>query len=70
MGWGALKSKLHEPTLYAEQSKTTSTCIGARIGPMRLPIVMSEDNVMQSICTFQQNEICIRNVFLHLEATP
>ena len=28
MGWGALKSKLHEHVLYAEQSKTTSTCNG------------------------------------------
>lgn len=70
MGWGALKRKLHEHALYVDQSKTTSTCIGARIGPMRLPIVMSEDNVMQSICTFQQNQICTRNTFLHQEATP
>ena len=26
MGWGALKSKLHEHALYANQSKTTGTC--------------------------------------------
>ena len=36
MGWGALESKLHEHALYANQSKTTSTCNGTRIPPMRL----------------------------------
>jgi len=36
MGWGALKSKLHEHALYTEQSKTTSKCNGARIAPMRI----------------------------------
>ena len=38
MGWGTLKSKLHEHALYAEQSKTTSTCNGAGIAAMRLPL--------------------------------
>ena len=38
MGWGALKSMLHEHALYAEQSKTKSTCNGTRIRPMRLPL--------------------------------
>jgi len=36
MGWKAFTSKLHEHALYAEKSKTTSTCNSGRIIPMRL----------------------------------
>ena len=47
MGWGTLKSKLHEHALYAEQSKPTSTCNGARITTMILPMTQSSPKALK-----------------------
>ena len=55
MGWEAFTSKLHEHSLYAEKSETTSTCNGARIIPMRLLLTQCSPKPLTQLYATPEN---------------
>ena len=60
MGWGAMKSKVHEHALYAEHSKTTSTCNGVHNAPMRLLLTKGPEVMPDTVTQRQKMPQCYR----------